>query len=97
VGEDKVCMGCAFWLMPDANAPQKDMGQCRWGPPQVAVVMTDPPPVSAQESKIIQMAGGRPPVNPGPQPVFLSMWPSTKAGQGCGRWEKADGQAKADA
>ena len=87
---DQVCAGCKFWQMPGENSPQKDLGQCRWGPPQVAVVMTQPPPVSDRESKIIQMAGGRAPVNPGPQPVFLSIWPSTKAGQGCGRWEKAE-------
>ena len=84
------CAECAYWMMPDANSPQKDLGQCRRGPPQVAVVMAGPPPVTAQESKIIQMAGGRAPVNPGPQPVFLSIWPSTKAGQGCGSGEKAE-------
>lgn len=88
---DQVCAGCKFWQMPEENAPQKDLGQCRWGPPQVAVVMTQPPPISREERRIIQMANsGREPGQPDPQPVFLSMWPSTKAGQGCGRWEKAE-------
>ena len=89
MASEKICASCAFWMMPDPKAPNKEMGQCRWGPPQVAVVMASPPPVSDQEKRIIQMAGAK--VAPQvPQPVFLSIWPNTKAEQGCGRWEKSE-------
>jgi hypothetical protein len=93
MADEKICASCACWMAPDpkAPAPYNEMGQCRHGPPQVAVVMAGPPPMTSQERKIIELAGGRSAPPQGPQPVFLSMWPSTKPGQGCHQWVKADG------
>jgi len=85
---EKLCASCRFWMMPEKDTPES-MGQCRWGPPTVMVVMSAPPPVSEMEKRIIQNAGARPAVQQA-QPVFLSVWPSTKPGQGCGRWEQED-------
>jgi hypothetical protein len=88
---ERMCANCKFWLMNPAQPEQRTpvMGQCRCLPPQIAVVMSAPPPMTESEKKIIALSGGRA-GNPAPQPVFLTMWPSTKPEQGCGKWEAGE-------
>lgn len=88
---EQVCAGCKYWMMNPLQPNQKpsdQMGQCRWGPPQTHVVMQQPPAPSDKERRFIELSGGRI-APPAPQPVFLTMWPSTRPEQGCGKWEKA--------
>jgi hypothetical protein len=88
---EQVCAGCKYWMMNPLQPNQKpsdQMGQCRWGPPQTHVVMQQPPAPSDKERRFIELSGGR--IAPlAPQSVFLTMWPSTRPEQGCGKWEKA--------
>ena len=78
---DNSCASCRFWMIPQApNQP----GECRKGPPSVFMLMLQAPPEPAGR---IELAGKRLNVQAAPQFQFMSKWPPTLPGWGCGAHE----------